>query len=65
MAAGFVDYLRMFLGWKSVPKVIAGPYRVAAAGTFHSGAVIGEAFSSGADEAGTFHSGAVIGQASK
>ena len=42
--------------------VVAGPYRVTAANTFCSGAVIGDSFHAGAQAGGSFVAGAVIGQ---
>lgn len=46
----------------SVTTLVAGPYRVVAAGTFSSGAVVGDTFRAGAAAGGSFVSGAVIGQ---
>lgn len=43
---------------------VAGPYRVAAAGSFSAGAVAADSFHAGAEAGGSFVAGAVIGQAS-
>lgn len=55
--------------WLTPPFDLAwgvhGPYRVAAACTFRSGAARGEVFHSGAAAAGSFRSGVVIGQGVK
>ena len=62
MAAGWVDYLRKVLGWPSSFNPAIGPYRIAAAQMFCTGAVEGEMFNTGAVEGETFNTGIAAGQ---
>lgn len=65
MAAGFVDYLRMILGWKSSgtgAAAVGGPYRVAEAEVFATGRTAGEVFSDGRTAGQVFAAGTVAGE---